>query len=651
MENGTLLNNTYQILKPIGTGGLGVIYLGYHVNLQKYVVIKKVKEHCSSLMNNRIEVDILKSLHHTYLPQVYDFIEMDDGIFTVMDYISGHDLKYYIDAGYRFEEEQLIEWMKQLCEVLSYLHSRKPAIIHCDIKPGNIMITEEGNVCLIDFNISLDGENNKDLVGLSSMFASPEQIRKAEHKMRYGSGDQVKMDERTDLYSLGAVFYYLVSGYRPETRSGYVPPLHSMERSCSDSLTNIIDKAMAMDPAKRFKSAEKMLEALKHQEQWTSRYKKLWKMGLILDFSMACTAIVLIALMIVGYRGMKNDEFYQAYDAYMIQVNEWAEEQDGSAASGAEEKQAAREIISAGIAILNQKDFSDHLEKYASQKADILYGTAQACLNLEEYSQAKQYLEEALECENTRPEIYRDLAIVQANLGRVSQAEKSLEEAMEHGLDKEEGSLLKSEIAMAEGDYESAWNYALQAAGSSDRETAERAAYYILKAGEALENTQECITFLSEMAQQSEGAMKAMWIRKQGECCLKAYENGQQTYIRQAASCFEALEGSGYAGKEDLYNLTACYIAQEQFEKAESVLLAMKKDYPEEYKVPMYLAFVTYRSQSKRSGNSRDYGDVVQYYNEAVKICKRSGIDPDDDADMLQIEQIINQLEEQGWLK
>ena len=108
-----------------------------------------------------------------YLPQVYDFVQIGTDVFTVMDYIPGHDLKYYLDRGQQFDEKQILIWLNQLLEVLEYLHTRSPKIIHCDIKPANIMITEEGNVCLIDFNISLDGENNKELVGLSTQFASP----------------------------------------------------------------------------------------------------------------------------------------------------------------------------------------------------------------------------------------------------------------------------------------------------------------------------------------------------------------------------------------------------------------------------------------------------------------------------------------------
>lgn len=323
MNNGTILNNTYQIMKSIGSGGVGIIYLGYHLNLQKHVVIKKVKDHSSGLMNNRIEVDILKSLHHTYLPQVYDFLEIDDGIFTVMDYISGHDLMYYLESGYQFPEEQIVLWMKQLCEVLAYLHSRKPPIIHCDIKPGNTMITDEGNICLIDFNISLDGENNKDLVGLSGLYASPEQVKKAEYKMRYGSGDKVKMDQRTDIFSLGAVFYYIMTGIKPNVREQEVISLRYMDHLYNDELANIVDKAMETDPAKRFKSAEKMLDALEHMEKWNTECIRRMRRGAIVGGVTGCLALVLLCAGILGYREKKKeDRYYEQIQAAKRYLNE-----------------------------------------------------------------------------------------------------------------------------------------------------------------------------------------------------------------------------------------------------------------------------------------------------------------------------------------
>lgn len=130
MDIGQLLNDTYRILEPLGQGGLGTIYLGYHEHLQKYVVIKRIKDNCADRVNVRAEADILKSLHHRFLPQVYDFIMSEDGIYTVMDYICGYDLKYYMDSGMVLDEAMLIRWMKQLCDVLDYLHTQPQPIYH-----------------------------------------------------------------------------------------------------------------------------------------------------------------------------------------------------------------------------------------------------------------------------------------------------------------------------------------------------------------------------------------------------------------------------------------------------------------------------------------------------------------------------------------
>ena len=170
-------------------------------------------------VNVRGEADILKQLRHTYLPQVYDFLEVGNDVYTVMDYIPGENLQYYIDHNYTFPEETILLWMRELCEVLDYLHTRKPRILHSDIKPANIMVTPEGDICLIDFNISLDGSVTQEVQGLSRRYASPEQFRCAMDKM-YGRKSSETLDERMDIYSLGAVFYRMMSGYLPDAQNG-----------------------------------------------------------------------------------------------------------------------------------------------------------------------------------------------------------------------------------------------------------------------------------------------------------------------------------------------------------------------------------------------------------------------------------------------
>ena len=138
----SIINDTYRVICPIGNGGTGIIYLAEHLHLRKKVVLKKIKNNLKSSSAVRQEADILKYLHHMYLPQVYDFIELGGSVFTVIDYIEGSDLDKYLSTGTPVSEERLIKWMIQMCDALSYLHSCKPMILHNDIKPANIIINK-----------------------------------------------------------------------------------------------------------------------------------------------------------------------------------------------------------------------------------------------------------------------------------------------------------------------------------------------------------------------------------------------------------------------------------------------------------------------------------------------------------------------------
>lgn len=171
------LTSTYEIYEQIGEGGGGTVYRALHKRLQKTVVLKKMIGNYTNIQDCRTEVDILKNLRNSYLPQVLDFIESPEGIYTVMDFIPGKSLKQMMDEGHKFTEKEVLKYTRQLCEALNYLHSQNPPIIHGDIKPANIMVTPEGDVCLIDFNISgfLEGKGAQ-AFGYTPGFSSPEQM-------------------------------------------------------------------------------------------------------------------------------------------------------------------------------------------------------------------------------------------------------------------------------------------------------------------------------------------------------------------------------------------------------------------------------------------------------------------------------------------
>lgn len=178
LTQGTVLENTYRIIEEIGSGGGGIVFKARHLRLNIDIVVKKIKDEMLGKVKSQQEANILKKLKHPYLPRIYDFIETEDGVYTIMDFIHGENLDEAVKRHGKYSQKQVRKWAEQLGEALDYLHSQKQPIIHSDIKPANIMLTEEGNICLIDFNISLAmGGTMESAVGISAGFSPPEQYR------------------------------------------------------------------------------------------------------------------------------------------------------------------------------------------------------------------------------------------------------------------------------------------------------------------------------------------------------------------------------------------------------------------------------------------------------------------------------------------
>ena len=152
IHEGEVLGGTYQVIRQIGRGGTGQVFKAYHLNLRKYVVIKRVWRGTGNLEALRAETDVLKNLRHSNIPQVYDFLVREGEVFTVMDYIEGNDLDQLPAGTGRMSENYLVQLLLQLASVLSYLHRNKPPVIHSDIKPDNLILAKDGKLCLIDFN-------------------------------------------------------------------------------------------------------------------------------------------------------------------------------------------------------------------------------------------------------------------------------------------------------------------------------------------------------------------------------------------------------------------------------------------------------------------------------------------------------------------
>lgn len=289
ISTGQVLNDTYEIGERLGSGGGGIIYKAYHRRMRKIVAIKLIKDDIKGELSNRTEVDVLKNLKHEYLPQVLDFAMDGDDIYTVMEFVEGQNFKQLITSGRTFTEKQVKKYALQLCEAVKYLHNHVPPIIHSDIKPANIMLTPQDNICLIDFNISMMSESGIAVSkGGSRDFAAPEQFRRVikapyevdefHEETRFIGDEETEIltdksesrsvktknvakayiDTRTDIYGIGSTVYYILTSRVPVGGRTDFRGVH-----CSAAIKDAVKKAMDPDPSKRFKNVSELESALK----------------------------------------------------------------------------------------------------------------------------------------------------------------------------------------------------------------------------------------------------------------------------------------------------------------------------------------------------------------------------------------------------
>lgn len=262
LERGTLLHKRYRIVEILGQGGMGSVYRAVDENLGVDVAVKEnlftTDEYARQF---RLEAVILANLRHPNLPRVSDhFVVGDQGQYLVMDFIEGEDLRQRMERLGTISEEDAIQIGAAICDALAYLHSRKPPILHRDIKPGNVKITPEGHIYLVDFGLAKVVQGSQvTTTGARAMtpgYSPPEQ---------YGTA---RTDPRTDIYSLGATLYAALSGVIPEDGlaramdNAQLTPLRKRNPKVSRRLAAAIEKAMAVDPADRFQTAEEFKKAL-----------------------------------------------------------------------------------------------------------------------------------------------------------------------------------------------------------------------------------------------------------------------------------------------------------------------------------------------------------------------------------------------------
>lgn len=264
MYDAHLLGGKYRLIRRIGAGGTSTVYLATDTHLHKNWAIKEIKRDESGFIDESAykEAQIMKKLDHPTLPRIVDIIRTKQAVYVVMDYIEGIPLNRLLKKRGSFSEQTVTTWAKELSRVLIYLHSQSPPIIFRDIKPANIILQKSGHLKLIDFGIATVSDEKDSRAGPAigtRGYAAPEQ---------YISGATI--NERTDIYCLGATLQHLLSGDNPadclsQSKSLNVarPPTrrnnYRKRKRRRNGLERILFKCTQNNPRERYVSCKRLL--------------------------------------------------------------------------------------------------------------------------------------------------------------------------------------------------------------------------------------------------------------------------------------------------------------------------------------------------------------------------------------------------------
>lgn len=280
LETGMIFDGKYRILREIAHGGMSVVYLAQDETTKELRALKELRRDGDNdieviKQSMKAEINLLRELDHPCLPRIIEVIreviQKEETLVIVLEYVEGRSLQKILDETKQddgmvkpFEKELVLDWSRQLCELLGYLHSRKPAVIHRDIKPSNIMLCTDGTIRLLDFGSARTCKRNAaaDTKNLGTRgYAAPEQ---------YGEIGQT--DARTDIYNLGATLCHLLTGYSPVDTFFEIKPIGSLvPRYRNTELEKILIKCCKASPDERFQNCDELLQALERSRK-TNRF-------------------------------------------------------------------------------------------------------------------------------------------------------------------------------------------------------------------------------------------------------------------------------------------------------------------------------------------------------------------------------------------
>lgn len=650
----TLFNNRYKIIKTIGSGGMGTVYLAESVSLGTRWAIKAIEKKESSNFDLLAEPNILKKLKHHALPRIVDIEEDDNFLYVIEDYIEGNPLDKQLKLRKSFDEATVIEWAKQLCEVLIYLHNQKPnPIIYRDMKPSNIIVSSNNKVSLIDFGIAREFKNDSgsdtSYMGTRG-YAAPEQ---------YGTS---QTDERTDIYSLGVTIYHLLTGKSPNEPPYEFRQLRQLNKSFSEGIEFIVSKCVQNNPVNRYQNVDELLKDLENIYMFNSYYKKqkafekikyLIKAGMVIGFSFL---IYLSSGVIMNEKTERYDNFInQGYDNLrMYQFDEATNAFNEANKMIPKNKNSYLGIAQVLFKQANYKECTSYLDSLTtnlpeiSEDAKYNYLKGSVFYENKDYVNAIHFFEMAVDEDKNNTEYARDLAVSYSKNSDIAKARSILNSIIEDGSADDILEYVNSQVLLAEGKNQDAIEGFNRVIKISNDEIIKKKAYIeianIYKDARK-ENSDDKI--LQNEIATLEQAVKDLKDQDDliiTEMMAEAYFKSQNYEL--SLEKFQKLLNIGYDRSYIYRNIAIIYQQIKHYSDAEDILMKMKEKYQDDYKCYLQLAFLYLEEEGQKSEDSRDYNKVIENYNLAVQFAPEK----ENTSDLIPLHNKIGELKQKGWI-
>lgn len=657
----TTFNDTYEIKSIIGKGGMSTVYLAEHKRLHTKWAVKEVRKQQGARFDFLAESNILKRLQHPMLPRIVDIFEDQNCIYIAEDFVEGITLDDLLKQQKKVDGALGLQWFRELCGVLRYLHGQQPhPIIYRDMKPSNIMLQPDGSLKLIDFGIAREykQESNADTTYIGTKgYAAPEQFGRAQ------------TDARTDIYALGVTMYHLLTGKSPYEPPYQFVPARQLVPELSHGIEYILNKCVQSEPADRYQTVEELLNDLDHIYRFDKAWQKYQntKRARIAIIAVMFTAS--IGLMVAGQVMMGQEKEVQ-YTSLLSQASELYATDYDQAVTVLDE---ARALYPERIDADRQQTYALYLngawqecidygnaaiEKYGDD-IQIRLSIASAQFELGDYEDAANGFTQGgeLSVDNLR-----DYAVCLGRLGQVDEAEKVLAALIGKGAHSDVTQYVRGEMYFAQEDYLAAEAAFLDALDQAQTPALVRRCYISL--GDLYRDcaalvrinaspieypaTKSAELLSSAVVQEGLRYDSVLW-EMLAMAYFEAYHTDAsvpQNYLTKATDCFNRVIELGVT-KEYLYsNLYTIYYELKNYEKAEQALTTYGEMFPDDYMPHALRGMMLITIENGKPQSARNYKSALAEYETAGDLIRSS----DDTTYYQQLGSLIDELKKNRWL-